>query len=152
MTLPPLVVAVLDLLGEAFQRSHGTGWWSMWLLRQVLVLGLLLVGAFLLAWLLGTGKLTVGGGLNLWLPVTLEALGGLIGGYLLRSWWAVAAVPAVILIGVALEWLIQYGSLWQGSAAEVVPLAIIVLIGLLTPAAIGALIGVALGKRRASHA
>lgn len=123
----------------------------MQLSRQVLALGLLLVGAFILAWLLGTGKLTAGGSLNLWLPVTLEALAGVIGGYLLRSWWAIATVPAVILIGVALESLIQNGRLWQGSAAEVVPLAIIVLVVLLAPVAVGALIGVALGKRGASH-
>lgn len=123
----------------------------MLLLRQVLVLGLLLGGAFAFAWLLGTGKLTAGGSLNLWLPMSLEALAGVISGYLLRAWWAVAAVPAVILIGVALEWLIQYGRLWQGSVAEVVPLAIIALIVLLTPSAVGTLIGVALGKRGASH-
>ena len=121
-------------------------------LRQILALVLPLVGAFVFAGLLCTGMLAVGGNLTLGLPVGLELLAGLVGGYLLRSWWAVVAVPIAILIGVALESLVHYGSLWQRAAAEVVPLAIVVLVVLLVPAAVGALTGVALGRHAAAPA
>ncbi len=122
-------------------------------LRPVLALALLVVGAFACAWLLGTGTLVVGGSLNLLVPVGLEVLAGVVGGVLLRSWWAVVAVPLALLIGVTLESLVQYGRLWQGAASEVVPLAIVVLVVLLVPAAVGAVIGVFLGRRvAASHA
>lgn len=124
----------------------------MRLLRQSLVLALLVVGAFVVAWLLGTGTLAAEGNLGLLLAVGLEALAGLIAGYLLRSWWAALTVPLAILFGVALESLVQYGSLWQGAAVEVVPIAILVLPILIVPAAIGALIGTPLGMRVVSHA
>jgi hypothetical protein len=121
-------------------------------LKQILVPALLAVGTFVVAWLLGTGALSISGNLNLWVPVGLEVLAGVIGGYLLRSWWAVLTVPIAILLGMALESLVQYGRLWQGAAAEVVPLAIIALIVLLVPTAVGTLIGVSLNRRVAAHA
>ncbi len=103
------------------------------------------------------GWLTAGGNLNPLFALALEGLAGLIGGFLLCSWWAALLVPVAAVVGVALALVFRSGTLAQAaqdsynSGVPLALVALVVLIGLLVPTVVGALIGAALGKRAISH-
>lgn len=115
-------------------------------LRWVLGVLIPLAGAFAIVWLLGTATDPATSG-TIALVVGLEVLLGGVGGYLLRSWWAIALVPLAVATGVALASLIRTGVLVEGDPAEMATIVVVVLLVLLVPVAPGVVGGVALGKR-----
>lgn len=72
---------------------------------------------------------------------------GFVGGMLLRSWWAVAAIPLAVGAGVALWRIEQWGTLiCYGCPTEVTPLIVIVaLIAFYGGAAAWAIVGMWIG-------
>lgn len=117
--------------------------------RQMLGLVIPLAGGIAVSWLLGSGTLTGPGGAAALAVVAVEVLGGGMSGFLLRSRWAGVLAPLAVVVGVIVSALVRTGAIVQGSRAEVVPLAIVALLVLIVPTAIGAFIGVAVGMRGA---
>lgn len=119
--------------------------------RRTLGVMVPLVAGIALAWLVGVDVM---GSNGVFIPLAVigtDALAGILVGFLLRSWWAVALAPVALAFGVAAFSLIRAGTIAQGAIEEVVPLAIIVLAVLLLPTALGAAIGTAVGRRSATH-
>lgn len=79
---------------------------------------------------------------------------GFLCGVLVRHWWAAALAPLAFVSGSVLESLVTsgVGGLVQGSAAEVVPLAITIVVLVSVPTAIGGLIGAGLATLLRTHA
>ncbi len=105
-------------------------------------------------WLLGIGVALAGGIVGAWPNVWMSlapvlffiGMGSLLGGALLRSWWALIAVPAAAVGGMVLINL-AYTLVMEGPEAITFPgdVDIFIILGLL-PALVTTPIGIALGQ------
>ena len=121
-------------------------------LRRVLGVLVPLAAGFVFSWLLDINALASEGPFTfITLLLVTTGLAGIVGGFLLRSWWAVAIVPIALVVGVLFGSLIRTGTIAQGPIEEVGPLAAVVLTMYLVPTALGALIGTAVGRWATAH-
>ena len=116
-------------------------------LRRIIGVAAPLVLGFVIATVVGRGLLLVGGNFNPLLTLLMEVLIGIVGGLLIRSLSAAAVVPAAWLVGIAAAAIVNAWTLTQGDPNEVASLAVVVAIVLLSPTAVGAVIGAELGNR-----
>lgn len=124
----------------------------MLILRRALGALIPLAAGFLFTWLVDMNAMANENG-SLFTLLLLATLGlsGIVGGFLLRSWWAVAIAPIALIVGVLMVSLIRTGAIAQGPIEIVGPLAVAVLAVYFLPTAFGALIGAAIGKRVATR-
>ena len=116
-------------------------------LRRIIGVAAPLIVGFVVATVAGRGLLLVGGNFNPLLTLLMEVLVGIVGGLLISSLSAAAVVPAAWLVGIAVAAIVNAWTLTQGDPSEVASLAVVVAIVLLSPTAVGAVIGAELGNR-----
>jgi len=116
-------------------------------LRRIIGVAAPLIVGFVVATVAGRGLLLVGGNFNPLLTLLMEVLVGIVGGLLISSLSAAALVPAAWLVGIAVAAIVNAWTLTQGDPSEVASLAVVVAIVLLSPTAVGAVIGAELGNR-----
>ncbi len=110
------------VIGERIDRTQPV------MFRRIIGVTAPLIGGFVIATLLGRGLLQGGGNLNPLLALLVEVMVGIVGRLLISSLWAVLAVPAAFLAGIALAGLVRTGTSMQGDSSEVASSALFVLI------------------------
>ena len=116
-------------------------------LRRIIGVAAPLIVGFVIANVVGRGLVLVGGNFNPLLTLLMEVLVGIVGGLLISSLSAAAVVPAAWLVGIAVAATVNAWTLTQGDPSEVASLAVVVAVVLLSPTAVGAVIGAELGNR-----
>ena len=116
-------------------------------LRRIIGVAAPLIVGFVIATVVGRGLVLVGGNFNPLLTLLMEVLVGIVGGLLISSLSAAAVVPAAWLVGIAVAATVNAWTLTQGDPSEVASLAVVVAVVLLSPTAVGAVIGAELGNR-----
>ncbi len=124
-----------------------SGWTLAVTLRRIIGVAAPLIVGFVIATVVGRSLLLVGGNFNPLLTLLMEVLVGIVGGLLISSLSAAAVVPAAWLVGIAVAATVNAWTLTQGDPSEVASLAVVVAVVLLSPTAVGAVIGAELGNR-----